>query len=353
VTSNHSSPDRSARSTSGRSARLDRLGRLTARDHVLLSWLAEHYVLSTDQIATALFPSRRMARLRLSTLHRLEAVSRFVDVTTGDRQYLYTLGPLGAVVYPTQFNDHSRPDARMPRTSIERTIGSRRLAHLLGTNQLFIDLVGYARTDAHARLARRWPEQHTTAVYARSGIQPDGHGVWVAAGRQVGFFPEHDRGTEFSEGQGPCRSPDLRICAAQRLMRRRYSSRQVWCTRSGRTPLVRVADAGIATVHEGRRYGRRSYGGHGSSVLGGWTRLCGGGALSRHFDGADEESAVLRGWSPCCGAAWGRCARPCRDRPRNRLLRCGRAAAQGRCRCGGPRPRKTLRGLRCGGGNHA
>lgn len=189
----------SKRSCSGRLGRLHLLGRLTTRDHALLSWLAEHYVLSTDQIAAALFPSRRMARLRLAALHQMQAVSRFVDVTAGDRQYLYTLGPLGAVVYPTQFNDPNRPDVRAPRTNIERTeriIGSRRLAHLLGTNQLFIDLIDYARSDEHARLVRWWSEQHTMAVFARSGIQPDGHGVWAAAGRQVGFFVEHDRGTE-------------------------------------------------------------------------------------------------------------------------------------------------------------
>jgi hypothetical protein len=189
----------STRRSSTRLARLDRLRRLTARDHDLLRWLAEHYVLSTDQIAAALFPSRRAARLRLAVLHELEAVSRFVDTTTGDRQYLYTLGPLGTVVYPTAFNDPNRPDARAPRSSVERTeriIGSRKLGHLLGTNQLFIDLIAYARTDENARLARWWSEQHTTAVFARSGIQPDGHGVWIAGGRAVGFFLEHDNGTE-------------------------------------------------------------------------------------------------------------------------------------------------------------
>jgi hypothetical protein len=192
-----SSPSR--RSSPSRLGRLDRLRHLTARDHHLLRWLAEHYVLSTDQIAQALFPSRRAARLRLALLHSLEAVSRFVDVTTGDRQYLYTLGPLGVVVYPTRFNDPNRPDTRPPRISVDRTeriIGSRKLAHLLGTNQLFIDLTAHTRTDPGARLARWWSEQHATAVHARAGIQPDGHGVWTAAGREVGFFLEHDRGTE-------------------------------------------------------------------------------------------------------------------------------------------------------------
>jgi hypothetical protein len=106
--SHSSSVSSSGRRPVPRLARLDRLRRLTARDHELLRWLAEHYVLSTDQIAHALFPSRRSARLRLAVLHELEVVSRFVDVTTGTRQYLYTLGPLGAVVYPTAFNDPTR-----------------------------------------------------------------------------------------------------------------------------------------------------------------------------------------------------------------------------------------------------
>jgi Replication-relaxation len=201
------SPSSSRRSSPSRRDRLDRLRHLTVRDHTLLAWLAEHYVLSTDQIAAALFPSRRAARLRLAVLHCLEAVSRFVDMTTGNRQYLYTLGPLGAVVYPTQFNDPSRADARTPRSSIDRTeriIGSRKLAHLLGTNQLFIDLAAYARTDANAQLARWWSEQHATSAYAAAsyitskgtGVRPDGHGVWVAGAREVGFFLEHDNGTE-------------------------------------------------------------------------------------------------------------------------------------------------------------
>lgn len=188
---------------SGRSpsrlARLDRIRRLTCRDHQLLDWLAEHYVLTTGQIAAVLFPSIRAARLRLAVLNDLQAVSRFADITTGDRQYLYTLGPLGAMLHPTQYNDPNQAGARAPRTAIDRTeriIGSRRLRHLRGTNQLFIDLASYARSHPGHHLDRWWSEQHATAVFARAGIRPDGHGVWAAAGRQVGFFLEHDNGTE-------------------------------------------------------------------------------------------------------------------------------------------------------------
>ncbi|WP_346535507.1 replication-relaxation family protein [Micromonospora sp. DPT] len=189
----------SPRSPARKAHRLSHLRRLTLRDRELLAWLAEHYVLSTAQITQALFPSQRSARLRLATLHRIDAVHRFVDVTTGDSQHLYTLGPLGMLVHPTTYTDPERPDARPPRSSIERTeriIGSPRLRHLLGANQFFVDLLAYARTDPHARLLRWWSEQHATAAYAFAEIRPDGHGIWTAAGRTVGFFLEHDNGTE-------------------------------------------------------------------------------------------------------------------------------------------------------------
>jgi hypothetical protein len=199
ATSNPDDRPSGSRSSAHRRARLDRLRRLTLRDRQLLAWLAEHYVLSADQIAQALFTSERSARLRLATLHQIEAVSRFVDVTTGDRCYLYALGPLGMIVHPTAFNDPDKAGVRSPRSSLERTeriVGSPRLRHLLGTNQLFVDLIAYARTDPHAALLRWWSEQHATAAYAFADIHPDGHGIWRAGDRDVGFFLEHDNGTE-------------------------------------------------------------------------------------------------------------------------------------------------------------
>jgi len=188
----------STRSSSKR-ARLRLLARLTIRDRQLLDWLAEHYLLSTDQIAAALFPSKRAATLRLAALYEMEALNRFVDVTTGTRQHLYALGPLGALVNPSTYNDPDRSDAPAPRTATDRTeriVGSRKLAHLLGTNQLFIDLYAYTRTDPNTRLLRWWSEQHATAAYTLSGIRPDGHGIWQVGDHTTGFWLEHDRGTE-------------------------------------------------------------------------------------------------------------------------------------------------------------
>ncbi|TYC20056.1 replication-relaxation family protein [Micromonospora sp. MP36] len=197
-TSPNSSPSPSSRRPS-RQERLEHLRRLTLRDRMLLGWLAEHYLLSTDQIAKALFPSRRAALVRLAALRSVEAVTRFVDITTGTSQYLYALGPLGAVLHPTAYTDPDQPTARPPRSSIERTeriVGSRKLRHLLGVNQLFVDLHAYTRTDPNARLLRWWSEQHATAAYAAADIRPDAHGVWSVGDRTVGFFLEHDNNTE-------------------------------------------------------------------------------------------------------------------------------------------------------------
>src|SRR5437867_6290189 len=56
---------------SGKPGPFDAHRRLTSRDRLLLSWLAEHYLLSSVQIARALFTNPRTARLRLTILARL------------------------------------------------------------------------------------------------------------------------------------------------------------------------------------------------------------------------------------------------------------------------------------------
>ncbi|MBQ1052111.1 replication-relaxation family protein [Micromonospora sp. C51] len=174
--------------------------RLTPRDRLLLSWLAEHYLLSTHQITKALFPSDRSARLRLTLLHRITAVDRFVDTSAADStQYLYALGPLGLRLHRDAYHDPDNPAAKAPRSSrgrADRIIGSRKLRHLLGVNDFFTDLIAHTRTHPHTRLHRWWSEQHTTNAYGAAGIQPDGHGIWTVDDTTVGFFLEHDNGTE-------------------------------------------------------------------------------------------------------------------------------------------------------------
>jgi hypothetical protein len=79
----------------------------------------------------------------------------------------------------------------------------------LGTNQVFVDLAGYARR--HAEAALTWPSD--AAYYTASGFlhgerdspslmtfkgvpRPDGHGIWDEHDRTVPFFVEWDSGEE-------------------------------------------------------------------------------------------------------------------------------------------------------------
>ncbi len=168
------------------------LRHLTPRDRQLLAWLADHQTLTTRQIATALFPSLRAAQKRLTLLHRIGAVDRFTFAPTPTTRggLRYTLGPLGDLLNP-------HPPGR--RSHLARRVDIARnphLNHLLGVNGFFTDLHGHTRTHPTTRLHRWWNETHTTAVYALAGVHPDGHGIWQAGNSTVGFFLEHDRGTE-------------------------------------------------------------------------------------------------------------------------------------------------------------
>ncbi|WP_412538731.1 replication-relaxation family protein [Longispora sp. K20-0274] len=174
---------------------------IAPRDQLLLDLLAEHHVLSTRQIAVLVYPSLRRARDRLAVLHRAEVLSRhaWTRATGGITEYLYSLGPLGARLRPNVSFGFDRRRRVSPRDHLEhmtRLVSGPTLAHTVGANQFFVDLSARARTLAGCALTRWWSERHATFVFGRSGIHPDGHGVWRCGGKTVGFFLEHDNGTE-------------------------------------------------------------------------------------------------------------------------------------------------------------
>ncbi len=103
-------PSDRPRRPSSRRDRLDQLRRLTARDRLLLSWLAEHYVLTTIQITQALFASQRSARLRLATLHTIGGIG------TAER----TLMAFPARAGHSHFSYATRRDAPAPHAWLIR-----------------------------------------------------------------------------------------------------------------------------------------------------------------------------------------------------------------------------------------
>jgi hypothetical protein len=83
------------------------------------------------------------------------------------------------------------------------------LPHRLGTNQVFVELAGHARTHPGTRLEwpsadeYQWPgafihhDHDDRMVALMPGLpRPDGVGHWYAEGRRVSSFVEFDTGTE-------------------------------------------------------------------------------------------------------------------------------------------------------------
>lgn len=182
---------------------------LTDRDHVLLGWLADHGVLTSSQIAHALFPSLDFAQERLRKLTGLKVLARFRPLKPdgGSNPYHYLLDQLGTDVVAAQRGEPipRRDQARLRRWHLTNRAN---LPHLLGINQFFIDLAGHARTHPEASLDRWWSAsrcQQAGAFYQPGDdiavmayppkVRPDGHGIWTEHGRSVFFFAEFDNTT--------------------------------------------------------------------------------------------------------------------------------------------------------------
>jgi hypothetical protein len=173
----------------------DEVARLTSRDRRLLDLLAQHQTLTTEQITALAFTSERRARLRLLQLHQRQVLDRFRHlVRPGSQQWRWTLGPVGAAVAAATAGQPT-PRPNVVRAATARLATSPRLHHLLAVNQFFCALAAHARHHPDTALLRWWPERR--AAHATGGlVHPDGAGLWVAAGHQVPFWLELDRGSE-------------------------------------------------------------------------------------------------------------------------------------------------------------
>jgi hypothetical protein len=158
-------------------------------------WLSDHTALTTAQLASVLFGSHNRCRNRLYTLYRYQFVGRVIRALPGQRSRAYWVpGRLSARLVALA-RDEPPPTPKTVAAAQDRVLSTHSAAHQLETNQFFIDLLAHNRHNLDTRLARWWSEAHTSSAFGRP-IRPDGHGVWEADGRSVGFFLEHDRGSE-------------------------------------------------------------------------------------------------------------------------------------------------------------
>lgn len=92
--------------TSDDQAVLKAAARLTERDRYLVRTVAEHRVLTTDQLAALAFDNIITARHRLDALARLSALNRFrPHRPTGSAPWHYLLGPVGAALLGAEDRD--------------------------------------------------------------------------------------------------------------------------------------------------------------------------------------------------------------------------------------------------------
>jgi Replication-relaxation len=179
--------------------------RLTDRDRYLVRVVAEHRVLTTDQLAALAFGNIITARHRLGALAGLGALRRFrPHRATGSAPWHYLLGPLGAALLGAEDRDDKRwlPQVRAGRqVALQR---SQRLAHMTGANWFFVSLAAHARQGG-SELLRWLSESHTAEFFCEFRIslsvlaslpQPDGLGVWAENGREIAFMLEYDTGSE-------------------------------------------------------------------------------------------------------------------------------------------------------------
>ena len=183
---------------------------LTDRDRILLGWLYDHGVLTTFQVANALFSSLDFCQRRLRTLYRLRLIARFRPqrAAGGSYPYHWVIDQLGAEVVAAA-RDERPPRRDHARLERRRWTSTRSLTHRLGVNQFFTDLAGYARIHPQASLDRWWPAARCQQMGAfadpdddvqvrvyTSRVRPDGHGIWTEHGVTVPYFVEFDTGSE-------------------------------------------------------------------------------------------------------------------------------------------------------------
>ncbi|MFB4269150.1 replication-relaxation family protein [Nonomuraea sp. GTA35] len=168
---------------------------LTSRDRHLLRLIWTHKVLTSHQITRIAFNDATTARHRLVKLHHLGVLHRFrPKPPTGSAPWHYVLGESGAAVLSAE-DGTELAEFGYRRDRVLSIAYSQRLAHTVGTNDVFAHLYGTARRSSGCHLHTWWSERRCAAQWG-THVRPDAYGRWTENGRTVDFFLEYDTGSE-------------------------------------------------------------------------------------------------------------------------------------------------------------
>jgi hypothetical protein len=179
----------------GGASALDVFGRLTERDRLLCRVLWEHRVLTTEQVCDLCFTSLVSTQHRLVALYRLGVLDRFRPLRpTGSESWRYSLGPVGAALVAAERGVEA-PRPSVLRDRVVALAAGQRTKHTLGVNGFFCALHKAARERPDAHVVAWWSERRCAAEWGEL-VRPDAYGDWEDDGLRVGFFLEHDTGSE-------------------------------------------------------------------------------------------------------------------------------------------------------------
>lgn len=172
----------------------DITSRITARDARMLRLIAEHRVLTSRQITTALFTDPSAARHRIRLLREAGLIETFRPPVTrypplycvATAKAVKLLGYSSDAAYKPPAGAHQAATAAALRPDLE---------HLRGVNEFFCRLIAHARSHPEAAL-EEWRSEWATAKLFPARVRPDGFGRWRDGEAWCEFFLEYDTGTE-------------------------------------------------------------------------------------------------------------------------------------------------------------
>jgi hypothetical protein len=166
--------------------------RLTERDFAIIDMLAKHQIATTATLKALFFNNRRIAATRLGVLSELGLLERFR--VPGSGAHRYALSWRGWVVSAFRKGERG-PTRREAELAFHRIAFSAHRRHKEEVNEFFALLHLAAEQTGAVRLSEWLNEADATAGLI--DVRPDAAGTltWDDGGR-LGFWYEHDRGTE-------------------------------------------------------------------------------------------------------------------------------------------------------------
>ncbi len=174
--------------------------RLTARDTELLRLIAEHRVLTSAQLATAVIPNDRTCRARISVLRDLGLVETFrpPGVPGSSPQHCVATAKALRLLADAGYADRvpTVRGAARPGTAAAGAALRADLAHLTGANEVFCQLRAAARACGGRSALEEWRSEWSAHRAFGGQVRPDGFAHWRDGSEWCEFFLEYDTGTE-------------------------------------------------------------------------------------------------------------------------------------------------------------